>query len=313
MSVYTSIRVAEVSAVDPERGHKVRLFIAYLLAAALIAGIVAYGWDYYRLSAADRPFSDKHMVLRPSGKIGVKLGILGASMFSLLFLYALRKKIGWLNRLGKASHWLDFHVVIGLSAPIVIAFHASFKFRGIAGMAFWIMVSVAISGVIGRYIYAQIPRSLSSAELSLRELETIEAEMTSQLAAQRLVSARDLQPLFRLPSRERVARESTLMVLTSMMWMDFIRPFKVARLRWRAMGFGELLVTFGGLLHSSHRDLEAVIATARRKASLAKRAIFLSRTQEIFHLWHVVHRPFSYSFAVLAILHITVALAFGYM
>ena len=29
-------------------------------------------------------------------------------------------------------------------------------------------------------------------------------------------------------------------------------------------------------------------------------------------LWHVIHRPFSYSFAILAILHIVVALGMGY-
>ncbi|MCP6726220.1 hypothetical protein NL526_29605, partial [Klebsiella pneumoniae] len=79
-------------------------------------------------------------------------------------------RIGWLNRLGSARHWLDFHVILGLTAPVIIAFHASFKFHGIAGVAFWIMLSVAVSGVVGRYVYAQIPRSLSSAELSLKEL-----------------------------------------------------------------------------------------------------------------------------------------------
>ena len=49
-------------------------------------------------------------------------------------------------------------MIAGITAPIVIAYHASFKFRGIAGVAFWIMLAVAISGVIGRYLYAQIPQ-----------------------------------------------------------------------------------------------------------------------------------------------------------
>jgi hypothetical protein len=32
----------------------------------------------------------------------------------------------------------------------------------------------------------------------------------------------------------------------------------------------------------------------------------------VFHLWHVIHRPFSYSFAILSILHVTVVLLLGY-
>ena len=39
---------------------------------------------------------------------------------------------------------------------------------------------------------------------------------------------------------------------------------------------------------------------------------FLSKTQQLFHLWHVVHRPFSYSLAVLAIVHIGFVIALGY-
>jgi hypothetical protein len=32
----------------------------------------------------------------------------------------------------------------------------------------------------------------------------------------------------------------------------------------------------------------------------------------MFHLWHVIHRPFSYSFAILACVHIGFALFIGY-
>jgi hypothetical protein len=39
---------------------------------------------------------------------------------------------------------------------------------------------------------------------------------------------------------------------------------------------------------------------------------FLERVQQVFHLWHVVHRPFSYSFVALVAIHITVVLLLGY-
>ena len=83
-----------------------------------------------------RPYSDKYELLKPGGTIGLKLGILGTVLFFIIFLYALRKVIPWLGRIGTARHWMDFHVVAGVTAPIVIAFHASFKFSGIAGRRF---------------------------------------------------------------------------------------------------------------------------------------------------------------------------------
>ena len=67
-----------------------------------------------------------------------------------------------------------------------------------------------------------------------------------------------------------------------------------------------------GIFPTRKPELEVAIQTARRQASLSKRILFLSRTRQVFNLWHVVHRPFSYSFAILAILHIVVALGLGY-
>ena len=315
MTAHTNLGLSGIAPmrVDPERGHKTRVHIAWSIAIALIVGIAAYGYDYYTVGSAARAFSSKHVLLRPSGKIGVKLGILALTMFAGLFLYALRKKVAWLGKLGKAKHWLDFHIVLGTVAPIVVAFHASFKFRGIAGMAFWIMVAVALSGVVGRYIYAQIPRSLNSTELSLKDIETMEQEMTDQLATQKVISARQLEPLFRLPARERVLNESAVAVLFELLSLDIMKVILVARLRTNKLGALGVMTTLGGLLPTKNEDLEAVIRTARRKSTLTKRAVFLERTQQVFHLWHVVHRPFSYSFAVLALLHVSVAMLLGFL
>ena len=82
--------------------------------------------------------------------------------------------------------------------------------------------------------------------------------------------------------------------------------------RLRAVGLGPWLFSLGGLLHTSDRKLERAIRVAQTQAALSKRILFLQRTQQVFHLWHVIHRPFSYAFAILAILHIGIALFMGY-
>ena len=296
-----------------ERAHRMRLRFAAATAAVTIVVLAVYGWNYYLLAAAERPFSPKHELLKPSGSIAIKLGIVGAMLFGMIFFYALRKRIKWLGRIGSAKHWLDFHVIAGLTAPVLIAFHASFKFRGIAGMAFWIMLSVAISGVVGRYIYAQIPRSLSSAELSLKELAEIEEELSKDLSAQSSLSAQDFAPLLQVPTPAQVREMSAYRAILLMIVLDLCRPFHIARLRVRVLGWSRVLPYFGGLIRTSHEDLERAIGIARTKAALSKRIAFLSRSQQVFHLWHVIHRPFSYSFAVLAFIHIVVVIALGFV
>ena len=313
MSLPVTIGNYAAEAVDPERGHKIRLMLAWLVAIALVVAIAAYGWDYYLLSSADRPYAAKHHLLKPSGSIGIKLGFVGVGIFSAIFLYPIRKRIAWLARRGSAKHWLDFHVVLGVTAPIIIAFHSSFKFHGIAGMAFWIMFAVALSGIVGRYLYSQIPRRLNSAELTMKELEEMQAGLTRELAEQKLVSQRDLYHVFRLPSAKQVQRLPAVIALFWMILVDCARPFHIARLRLRVLGFGGAIITLGGLLKTGNPELERLVELAREKAALAKRVLFLARTQQVFNLWHVIHRPFSYSFVVLAIIHIVVVMMLGYM
>ena len=309
----TVVTAAVVPAAKKGRGHHIRLLTLYGVAITVLLTLAVYGFDYYTLDGAQRPLSPKHVLLKPSGTIGVKLGMLGLLMFLAIFLYPIRKRWPWLAKQGNARHWLDIHVMLGLSAPLIVAFHASFKFRGVAGMAFWIMAAVALSGVVGRYLYGQIPRSLSAAEMSFKESQALQAQFTQQLSQQNVISPEQLEPLFRLPSSESVEQLQILPALGYMLALDCARPLHVARLRWRVLPFFMILSTLGGLLPSGNAEVEKVIRIARQQAALSKRILFLSRSQQVFHLWHVVHRPFSYSFAVLACIHIGVVLLLGYM
>lgn len=312
MSAEASVRTAILAREDAERGHKTRVLLAWFLALAVVLVIAGYGFNYYTLASVDRPYSPKHDLLKPSGTIGIRLGMAGVLLFFLIYLYPLRKKWGWLARQGNSRHWLDFHVVLGTLAPLIIAFHASFKFGNIAGMAFWSMLAVTLSGFVGRYLYSQIPRNLNAAELSMKEMEEIENSLRQALAGQNLAFGARLESLYALPSREKVARMPMLLSLARMIWIDLMRPLNLSLLRLQSTGPGSWLGSIGGLRRTSDAKLEHAIAVARKQAALSKRILFLSRTQQVFKMWHVVHRPFSYAFAILALVHIGLALSMGY-
>jgi len=314
MSATAAVRIAERTQpkVDTERGHRIRLRLLYVLAVATNLAIFVYGFDYYKLAAIDRPFSPKHHLLRPSGPIGLYLGFMGVALFCGIFLYPIRKHWAWLGQIGSTRHWLDIHILMGLTAPFIIAFHSTLKFRGIAGMAFWIMFAVSASGVVGRYLYGQIPRKVTTTELSRKELQELQESLSQQLAQQNLLPEADLRALLRMPDAERANQLPIFIALPYMMILDVVRMFGVARLRRHSLTAGEKFRTFGGFLRTQNPELEKAIHAAAEEAALSKRLLFLSRSQKVFHLWHVVHKPFSYAFAVLALLHITLQFVLGY-
>lgn len=304
MSTNVFLRALLAGETDARRRHRMRLWTGALLAGALVLALAAYGWDYYTLSNAQRPLSPKHALLKPSGTLGLKLGLLGAMLFMGLYLYPIRKRWPWLAKQGNTRHWLDVHVLLGLAAPVVIALHSSFKFHGVAGVAFWIMLAVALSGIVGRYLYAQIPRSLTAAEVSLRELQEQQVQVAQTLEAQRLVSAAELAPLFELPPVEKVQAVPVLLAMGWMIALDARRQIRASRLRARLARSTRA---------AKAADVEGVVQAARTQAVLSKKILFLSRAHQVFHLWHVVHRPFSYSFSVLALVHVLVVFLFGMM
>ncbi len=298
--------------VNAETRHRALIILSVIAAVALTVTLTVYGWDYYTLAAVQRPFSPKHSQLKPSGTVGLKLGMFGLFLFALVYLYPLRKRWLWLARQGRSKHWFDFHVVLGLVAPVVISFHSAFKIGGFAGMAYWTMVALLISGLVGRYFYAQIPRQLDATMMTLKETQDLARQQLEELGKQRVFEVSEVARLIRMPAIEEVAKMSMAKALLEMVALDLVRPFRVWAVRWRKQGLWGRVLTLGGILPTRHADLESAIRLVRRQAALSKRIVFLSKTERIFFLWHVVHRPFSQSFAIFVLIHVGVVVALGY-
>jgi len=293
--------------------HRRRLAVCALLVLAVVLITLLYGFDYYRMSGGDRLFSEKHKQLGPSGTIGLKLGMLGVGLFGCLYAYPVRKRWRWLQRFGKTKHWLDFHILLGISVPLIITLHSSFKFQGIAGVAYWLMMAVMLSGFVGRYIYGQIPKSFNETALTLDEIEKLSASLSADLDKQTLLAPAELNRVLRMPDAFQVERMSLVGALTAMVWRDVTLPFRTSRLRRAAItSFSENCRTLFGFRSSGNYELENAIRLVKRQGRLNAKLVFLGRANQMFQLWHVVHRPFSYSFAVLACLHITLVVLMGY-
>ena len=157
------------------------LIALYLLSAAAVLAVLAAGADFYRTPLLERAHHDGYWQWKAGGSVGHTLGVVGSSMMVLMLLYSVRKRVGALRRLGPLGRWLDVHIFLGVFGPLLVVLHSSFKVQGLVALSFWSMVVVASSGVLGRYLYLQIPRTRAGEELALAELEAEDRELSGQL------------------------------------------------------------------------------------------------------------------------------------
>ena len=302
MSAATSLRYTPASE-EVARKRKHRVWILLGSAAGIVATIAlcVNGLSYYILSSDARVNSPKHAALKPSGSIGNALGIVGALLLLLMYLYPLRKKWKWLSRKGKTKNWLDYHILMGLVGPVLITFHSSFKLRGVAGFAYWSMIAVVASGIVGRYLYGRIPRKLGAVEMSVEETQQLCTNLAQQIRTQNVLTEEELQPLLALPGLDEVRAMALGRALILIVGLDLRRAWLVWRLRWKV-----------GAHVADHADVSRAVVAVRKQAALSKDALFLAKVQQMFRLWHVIHRPFSYSLAIMATLHIMAVVFLGY-
>lgn len=127
--------------------------------------------DYYSMPGAERPAAKEHAQLRSSGPVGLGAGVAGTGAFVLNLTYLLRKRLARARWLGSLRAWMGFHVATGLLGATLILLHAAFLPRSALGvLASAALLVVVATGLVGRYLYGLVPRSLSGRELEREEL-----------------------------------------------------------------------------------------------------------------------------------------------
>ena len=279
--------------------HRLLLVSAYLLTGGLLGYLAWRGWSYYATPLIERPRHPDYWLLKPGGTLGHTFGIVGASLMTIMHVYTLRKRWAVLRRAGRLSAWLDFHIFCGLVGPLFIVLHSSLKVHGLVSISFWSMVAVVASGFLGRFLYVQVPRRRSGVELSLEEVETVAADQAAELRDVFRLSDEDLKYLDTIAA----AGTSTRGSLLGLFWR---LPLDYVRLRVQLRGFWKKLGKVPG------RSAKQLHRMTLARALLRQRIAVLSRLQELFHYWHVFHKPFAIVMYIFMVVHIGVAVATGY-
>ena len=280
--------------------HSIYIFIMASIVVATTIFLGYKGYSYYSTPMEERFYHPDHLNFKPSGLYGQGLGILGTLLIFLgVVIYIIRKRYKFCARWGRLKYWLEFHIFLCSLGPVMILFHTAFKFGGIVSIAFWSMVAVVVSGIIGRYIYIQIPRSIEGSELSLQEIK----------ATQRNISA-ILQESYQLDIAPHAAMAGTLQLQSSSG-----TNFSGNRIFFKAWENQRRLSQIKRSLREkkmSRKEIKRISNLIKEEITINKRIERLQLMQQLFKYWHVAHMPFALVMVVIVVIHVVVTLALGY-
>ena len=252
------------------------------------------GWQYYTTPIGVRGYNDAHRLLRPSGPVGQTLGVAGAALMLVPFVYMGYKRLRKQKSGTNLKRLLEIHIFCGIVGPVLITFHTAFKFNGIVSAAYWSMVLVALSGFVGRYLYVRIPRTIKGVELSQSELDDRTSSLRDEL--QWTAGADVLDTLDRLEA-DIAARPAS--------WFSGLGDRALRR--EIADVVAQLEQRSGGAASASLKQaLEERVRLQQRRHTLAA-------TKRLFDLWHVFHLPLVWVMFAIVSLHVAVSLYLGYV
>lgn len=286
----------------PRDGEATRWSVSLLLGLPL--AVTALGLPYYLAGTAVRVRSPLHPILKSSGLVGQSLGVLGLAIFLFLWLYPLRKRFARLSFTGSVGAWMRVHTIAGAALPVLVAVHATWRFRGLIGLGYWAMLVVWASGLVGRFLYGRIPRSRNGLELSREEITGHRRALVTEIAAALDLDPREVEGGLAVGSRAQAA--SGLWPSARRLVADGFarrRVVRTLRRRWsRRRADGSPV---------DRATLRRVLRLARREIALGQAIRLLDATHRLFRYWHAAHRPVAVTALLAVLVHVAVAVALG--
>jgi thioredoxin reductase len=276
------------------------------LATAFLLSLCAVVWalwhaDYYGLKPSERAAHWKHALLHPGRGAGLWLGITAVGLIIANLLYLVRRS-GWLRLTwGSLQAWMSSHVATGILALLCAMMHGAMSpGDSPGGHAFWALVVLLVTGVIGRYFYAYVPRAANGRELELAEVKARLGQVEEEWG-----------------EGERRFREYARMEIHAL----------IEGRQWRASFLGRVIALFRGqqdlhgallLIEEEGREqgvpeeqIQATLDLARRAHKTALMAAHYEDLRAILGTWRYLHRWIALLMVVLVIVHIIHAFLYG--
>jgi len=275
------------------------------LIAGFLLSLAALVWalwhaDYYTLPESARPTHDSHGLLDPARGAGLWFGIAAASLIVVNLCYLLRRSPRVRFNLGSLQLWMSSHVATGILALLCALLHGAMRPHDTpGGHAFWALAILLVTGAIGRYFYAYVPRAANGRELELAEVKARLVHLSAEWDQGQ-----------RFGEQARAAVEA----LTE-------------KRQWKSSFLGRVVALFDGQRDLRHllAKLEAegraqgvaedhlaeTLSLARRAHRTALMAAHFEDLRAVLGAWRYLHRWIAAALVVLVGIHIVHALLYG--
>jgi len=248
---------------------------------------------------------DENLVTPEEG-VGYWLGIIGGSSMLVLLLYPLRKRIRFMHRLGATKHWFRMHMILGLVGPLLILYHSNYQLGSFnSRVAFYCMLLVAGSGIIGKHFYSAIHRGLYGRKTTLAELQK---DLDDSLAKSHGLATLMPKLVARLDNLTKDLQgdkiRQGLGVGRSVKW-TFTHTFVRLSLLWTARNELRAAAAQSEIIAKDYRRLFRTAARYIRDYTvLTGRVAQYSFYERLFALWHVLHLPIFFMMVLSALVHV---------
>jgi len=258
---------------------KLVLFAGRLVSYLYVALLGYVMWSAWRVSG------ERYIVAEQG--LGYWLGIISGVLLLLMLVYPWRKRRQFPKWLGGVKFWFQVHLGLGFTVPVLVLLHSNFSLGSFnSRVALYCMMLVAISGLVGRYLYTQLHYGLSGERKKIRD--SVELILTQVEGLQSLVPAPDPGVSWDFSEGDKLKQ---LAATGEWKLREQLRLFEQQlRAQLCSKQYPQVKRAFS-------RKLRKV-----RKSIAAARALLLF--ERLFSLWHVIHVPFFIMLVASTIFHI---------
>jgi hypothetical protein len=254
---------------------------------------------------------------------GLAYGVGGTLLMLAALLLGARKRVRTL-RIGRAYHWMQAHVWLGLLSYPLILMHGGFRWGGpLTSVMMWVFTIVVFSGIVGLILQQFIPSKLlndAPAETIYEQIDRVIDQLRQEAAgivdsaeAAEEGRAFDLEVV---PAGQATATAPAAQSRSAQALRDFygrqIEPFLQRKFPAGHPLANEISAraVFQQLKDSASPSLAEPIEDLRQIADERRQLARQKQLHHLLHAWLFVHVPLSYALIILVAYHAVEALRF---
>ncbi len=276
------------------------LAVGFVLSTVALA-FALWNLDYYGLERVERAAHPDHNLLRPGLGWGLVFGLASIVLILANLSYLVRRSAGPRLAFGSLTAWMTSHVGTGILAFLFAALHSAMRPADTAGgHAFWVLFALIVTGSVGRYFYACVPRAANGRELELSEVKTKLGRLSDEWdqGQQRFrdLARREVQAMIELRQWKRSFLGRILGLFGSR------RDLRRLLARLSRLGEREGV---------AEEQVDETLELARRAHGLASVAAHYEDLRALLNGWRYLHRWGAALLVLLIFVHVLAALSYG--